>query len=150
MSSAFFNLFPARRLLSWPLPGTLSATSADYNRFPPGCQPFFCPKESFSRINKAPPDGGALADKFRRRPTFPHSHPCSIIGAAGLNFCVRDGNRCDPCAIATENRKTGFQLLKTDSFDARQGTDSLVEGRGEEILPPAFTKSFLWSSLTVD
>ena len=50
--------------------------------------------------------------KFRRRPTFPHSYPCSIIGAAGLNFCVRDGNRCDPCAIATENRKLVFNCLR--------------------------------------
>ena len=45
---------------------------------------------------------GALLKKFRRRPTFPHSFPCSIISAVGLNFCVRDGNRCDPYAIATE------------------------------------------------
>ena len=45
---------------------------------------------------------GALLNKFRRRPTFPHSFPCSIISAVGLNFCVRDGNRCDPYAIATE------------------------------------------------
>jgi hypothetical protein len=32
----------------------------------------------------------------RRRPTFPHSCPCSIIGPARLNFRVRDGNGCDP------------------------------------------------------
>ena len=34
--------------------------------------------------------------KFRQRPTLPHSYPCSTIGAGGLNFCVRDGNRCYP------------------------------------------------------
>ncbi len=36
-----------------------------------------------------------------RRPTFPHSYPCSIIGPAGLNFRVRDGNGCDPRGMAT-------------------------------------------------
>ncbi len=41
--------------------------------------------------------------KFRRRPTLPHSCPCSTIGAEGLNFRVRDGNGCFPFAIATEN-----------------------------------------------
>ena len=40
---------------------------------------------------------------FRRRPTLPHSFPCSTIGAEGLNFRVRDGNGCLPFAIATEN-----------------------------------------------
>ena len=49
--------------------------------------------------------GGLFLNKFRRRPTFPHSFPCSIISAVGLNFCVRDGNRCDPYAIATEKLK---------------------------------------------
>jgi ferredoxin len=38
---------------------------------------------------------------FRRRPTLPHRHRCSTIGAGGLNFCVRDGNRCFPSAITT-------------------------------------------------
>jgi hypothetical protein len=40
---------------------------------------------------------------FRRRPTLPHSFPCSTIGAEGLNFRVRDGNGCIPFAIAAEN-----------------------------------------------
>ncbi len=69
------------------------------------------------RQKQGPPLGEAGPfNKFRRRPTFPHSNPCSIIGAVGLNFCVRDGNRCDPYAIATENRTTGFQLPKTFSI----------------------------------
>ena len=55
-------------------------------------------KESAPRVSTQ----GALLNKFRRRPTFPHGFPCSIISAVGLNFCVRDGNRCDPYAIATE------------------------------------------------
>ena len=37
----------------------------------------------------------------RQRPTLPHSHPCSTISAGKLNFCVRDGNRCDLTAITT-------------------------------------------------
>ena len=41
--------------------------------------------------------------KFRRRPTLPHSYPCSTIGAEELNFRVRDGNGCDLFAIAAEN-----------------------------------------------
>ena len=36
-----------------------------------------------------------------QRPTFPGSFPPSIIGAKELNFCVRDGNRCDLLAIVT-------------------------------------------------
>ncbi len=43
-----------------------------------------------------------LAKDFRRRPTLPHSLPCSTIGAEELNFRVRDGNGCDLFAIATE------------------------------------------------
>ncbi len=45
---------------------------------------------------------GAFCINSRRRPTFPHSYPCSIIGPEGLNFRVRDGNGCDPLGIATE------------------------------------------------
>ena len=43
-----------------------------------------------------------LLKRFRRRPTLPHSFPCSTIGAEELNFRVRDGNGCDLFAIATE------------------------------------------------
>ncbi len=32
----------------------------------------------------------------------PTEKPSSTIGAGGLNFRVRDGNGCDPSAIATE------------------------------------------------
>ena len=40
---------------------------------------------------------------IRRRPTLPGRVQPSTIGAEGLNFCVRDGNRWDPFAIATGN-----------------------------------------------
>jgi hypothetical protein len=44
-----------------------------------------------------------LWNLIRRRPTFPHSYPCSIIGPARLNFRVRDGNGCDPRGMTTGN-----------------------------------------------
>ena len=109
--------------------------------------------------NKARLDSEAgLFNKFRRRPTFPHSDPCSIIGAVGLNFCVRDGNRCDPYAIATENRTTGFQLPKTSQYDWCAHTRLVrsiafsMEGVGarRKPRPDSLTKNFLWSSLTVN
>ena len=48
------------------------------------------------------------AIKNRQRPTFPGSFPPSIIGAKELNFCVRDGNRCDLLAIVTGFSACGF------------------------------------------
>src|SRR5260221_4955705 len=49
------------------------------------------------------PKFGAFVILSRRRPTFPHSYPCSIIGPARLNFRVRDGNGCDPRGMTTGN-----------------------------------------------
>jgi hypothetical protein len=43
----------------------------------------------------------------RQLPTFPHNRSCSIIGVTGLNYRVRDGNGCGPCAMVTG------KLLKT-------------------------------------
>ena len=40
---------------------------------------------------------------FRQRPTLPGRVQPSTIGAEGLNFCVRDGNRWNPFAITTGN-----------------------------------------------
>ena len=45
---------------------------------------------------------GASSVEIRRRPTLPGGLPPSTIGAGSLNFRVRDGNGCDPAAIATE------------------------------------------------
>jgi hypothetical protein len=98
-------------LLICPQKGTVSATAGEPGPTLRGVAILG------KRQKQGPPLGEAgLFNKFRRRPTFPHSDPCSIIGAVGLNFCVRDGNRCDPYAIATENRTTGFQLPKTVSI----------------------------------
>ena len=44
-----------------------------------------------------------LSCGIRRRPTLPGRVQPSTIGAEGLNFCVRNGNRWDPFAIATGN-----------------------------------------------
>ena len=38
----------------------------------------------------------------RKRPTLPPSLPGSTIGAERLNFSVRNGKRCDPYAITSE------------------------------------------------
>ena len=51
---------------------------------------------------KAPAGAGAFLEEIRRRPTLPGSLPPSTIGAGGLNFRVRNGNGCDPTAMATE------------------------------------------------
>ena len=42
------------------------------------------------------------SSEIRRRPTLPGGLPPSTIGADRLNFRVRDGNGCDPVAMATE------------------------------------------------
>ena len=49
-------------------------------------------------------------NKNRQRPTFPGSFPPSIIGAKELNYCVRDGNRCDLLAIVTGFSACGFSI----------------------------------------
>ena len=43
-------------------------------------------------------------DEIRRRPTLPGRFQPSTISVLRLNFCVRDGNRWIPFAIATGNR----------------------------------------------
>ena len=45
---------------------------------------------------------GAPRVRNRRRPTLPGTLIPSTIGAGGLNFRVRNGNGCDPAAMATE------------------------------------------------
>ena len=53
----------------------------------------------------------------RRRPTLPHSYPCSTIGAEGLNCRVRNGNGCFPLAMAT--RKLRFKDREYQRIDNR-------------------------------
>ncbi len=61
---------------------------------------------------KEPPAYSArgLMFNFRQRPTLPHSHPCSTIGAGELNFRVRDGNGWVLSAKVTEKLYFYLQL----------------------------------------
>src|SRR5436309_4479817 len=80
------------------------AVSAPYF---PMCLP---PPFYFTKMKKAPTPirDGAFFRSFLswRRPTFPHSYPCSIIGPARLNYRVRDGNGCDPRGMITRKLET--------------------------------------------
>ena len=51
---------------------------------------------------RTPIAGGPSHVRARRRPTLPGPLDPSTIGAGGLNFRVRNGNGCDPSAMATE------------------------------------------------
>ena len=59
---------------------------------------------------------GAVLFYSRRRPTLPHSYPCSTIGPEGLNFRVRDGNGCDPLGIATEKSVGSWFVVQGSRF----------------------------------
>ena len=41
---------------------------------------------------------------------FPDGRPSSIFSAEKLNYCVRNGNRCDLLAITTEVRSAFAKL----------------------------------------
>ncbi|MEY2626315.1 MAG: hypothetical protein RJB08_74 [Actinomycetota bacterium] len=72
-------------------------------------------------MRKAPRLRGGLFNRLiRRRPTLPGGLPPSTIGAGGLNCRVRDGNGCDPTAMATENCCQG---------DPQNGVVSLKDSR---------------------
>ncbi len=51
-----------------------------------------------------------------QRPTFPGSFPPSIISANELNYCVRDGNRCDLIAIITRSSLVNFSYYFVANF----------------------------------
>src|SRR6266700_8086234 len=55
-----------------------------------------------------------------RRPTFPHSYPCSIIGPARLNFRVRDGNGCDPRGMTTRKLELAYCLPSSSRAKDRE------------------------------
>ena len=42
-----------------------------------------------------------LFNEMRQLPTLPVSHPTGTLGSIGLNFCVRNVNRCDPYDMTT-------------------------------------------------
>ena len=67
-------------------------------------QAYLCPDEHQREAirEEGRPGGRPSSSEIRRRPTLPGSLPPSTIGAGGLNFRVRNGNGCDPAAMATE------------------------------------------------
>ncbi len=119
-------------------------------------------RSSFSaNVQRAPTryytDGGSLLFYSRRRPTFPHSCPCSIIGPEGLNFRVRDGNGCDPLGIATEkslvvtlDASLRIVIQLHCGFEFRFCVCVVGLYRPGEGCPSPGRISFLWSSLTAD
>ena len=48
-------------------------------------------------------------------PTFPQKN-CSIIGAGGLNFSVRNGKRWDPTAIVTKLSFVALLVVRLNIF----------------------------------
>ncbi len=74
---------PARRQGGFCLLHRLSPLRVQREKAPSGRKPAEGPRES------------------RRRPTLPHRHQCSTIGAAELNCRVRNGNGCFPRATVT-------------------------------------------------
>src|ERR1700724_2419255 len=79
--------------------------------------------------------------KSRRRPTFPHSYPCSIIGPTRLNFRVRDGNGCDPRGLIT--RKLEARAKSSREPDNRSGLALQVDSLSNALCTLAL---FLCSS----
>src|SRR6476659_3014931 len=59
-------------------------------------------KNSESRLDRS----RRLSNEDPAASYSPMRRPHSTIGAGGLNFRVRDGNGCDPSALATGNRCT--------------------------------------------
>ena len=69
-----------------------------------------CGGNSRPDIRIARPRDGLLLIAASAIPTFPPSRPGSIIGVAGLNFRVRNGNGWIPCAILTETKSVDNYL----------------------------------------
>ena len=68
-----------------------------------------------------------LSFGIRRRPTLPGRVQPSTIGAEGLNFCVRDGNRWNPFAITTGNLFSRSSLSRyPDNCTALKGLCQLL------------------------
>ena len=77
---------------------------------------------------KDPRERGPRQYEIRRRPTLPGSLPPSTIGAGGLNFRVRNGNGCDPAAMATEICcQTGAPSWRSALEDSIASTNIIVD-----------------------
>ena len=74
-----------------------------------------------SRLTKGPYFGEKAGfspnkEKSRHLPIFPGRLQPSIFGTTKLNFCVRNGNRCSLCAIATTLFCENLVLSKLDNI----------------------------------
>ena len=84
------------------------------------------------RTRRAPPaDRGRSSSEIRRRPTLPGGLPPSTIGADRLNFRVRDGNGCDPVAMATEISCQGGGRRHLE--DSRASTSDSIQALGRLV-----------------
>ena len=68
---------------------------------------------------------GAREGKGRRRRTLPQGRPCSTIRAARLNDRVRDGNGCDPRAIAADQFRICSHGMGIVRGEESQGWEAL-------------------------
>ena len=80
---------------------------------------------------RAAPVGTALLSQNRRRPTLPGPRGPSTIGAEGLNFSVRNGQRCIPLAITTERLRD--QALAGPLKTAQLAAHMRAEARRRKI-----------------
>ena len=58
----------------------------------------------------------------------------STIGAAVLNFRVRDGTGCFTCAMTTKPRKIPVALFALQKGDAREAAYSLANARSRTVI----------------
>ena len=67
--------------------------------------------------------------RTRRRPTLPGPLDPSTIGAGGLNFRVRNGNGCDPSAMATETccQGSAAKLRRSSLRNSIASTNFIVD-----------------------
>jgi hypothetical protein len=79
-----------------PADALLSATSVGGSPAPMRCLK-----------RKAPPKRG---ERVLGSVLLSHTQVCSTIAAGGLNFCVRDGNRCTPSAVAAKKNLKEQQM----------------------------------------
>ena len=79
-----------------------------------------------AKREKDPQRGPFSFLEIRRRPTLPGSLLPSTIGAGGLNFRVRNGNGCDPTAIATETFVKRVRQLRPKSDLSRPLQNSIA------------------------
>ena len=102
------------------LPGTRAGTDDD-------AVPAVRPGRALNRKREGAPPAipeewprALTSNEIRRRPTLPGGLPPSTIGAGSLNFRVRDGNGCDPAAMATEICCQGGSRQISGAFRALQ------------------------------